>query len=87
MRAFRSDGRSYAVQIAGELEVVALVPELVRLARRPRGTDPEALVAALARLLPRAESARAGLQLLARRSDAAGVEARAALEGDRSANS
>lgn len=85
MRAFRSDGRSYAVQIAGELDVVALVPELVRLARRLRGVDPEVLVAALTRLLPRAEAARTGLQLLARRSDAAGAEARAALEGQRAA--
>ena len=40
MRAFRSDGRSYAVQITGELEVVQLVPELVRLSRRLRGVDP-----------------------------------------------
>ncbi len=86
LRAFRSDGRSYAVQIAAELEVVALVPELNRLARRLRGVDPDVLVAALTRLLPLAEGARVGLALLARRSDAAGQEARSALEGKSAAN-
>lgn len=82
LRAFRSDGRSYAVQVTGELRVTELAGELARLARRLRGTDPEVLVEALAALLP-APEARAGLTLLARRNDRAGEQARAALEPQR----
>jgi hypothetical protein len=82
LRAFRSVGRSYAVQVTGELRVEELAGELVRLARRLRGTDPEVLVEALTALLPSAE-ARAGLEQLARRNDRAGEQARAALETQR----
>jgi HEAT repeat protein len=80
LRAFRSDGRSYAVQVVGELRVRALAPELLRLARRLRGTDPEALAVALAALLPEEPQLRAGLTRLARRSDAAGQHAQRVLQ-------
>lgn len=76
LRAFRNDGRSYAVSVVGEFAVTALTDELVRLALRPRGTDLQTLVAALASLLPHAPEARAGLAVLARRTDAAGDQAR-----------
>jgi len=79
LRAFRNDGRSHAVEVVGELGVRELTPELVRLSRWLRGTDPEALVAALAALLPLDARAREGLDRLARRDDAAGAQARAAL--------
>jgi HEAT repeat protein len=79
LRAFRGDGRSYAVEIAGELQVRALVPELLRLSRWLRGTDPAALTAALSALLPLEPAARKGLERLARRDDDAGEQARQVL--------
>lgn len=80
LRAFRSGARSYAVRVVGELGVDELTGELLRLTQRSRGTDPEALVEALAQLLPRNEGARAGLERLASRSDHAGAQARRVLE-------
>jgi HEAT repeat protein len=79
LRALRNDGRSYAVSVVGELGLVEFADDLVRLARRPRGTDLQTLVTALAALLPREPAARAGLALLARRSDAVGDQAREVL--------
>ena len=79
LRAFRSDGRSYAVQVVGELAIHELAGELLRLAHRQRGVDPAVLVEALAALLPESAPARAGLTLLARRNDEAGEQARQAL--------
>lgn len=82
LRALRSDGRSYAVQVAGELQVRELTPELLRLSRWLRGADPEALADALASLLPLEPRARVGLERLARRRDPAGDRARSALSGN-----
>jgi HEAT repeat protein len=79
LRAFRSDGRSYAVQVAGELRVRELTSELVRFTRRLRGVDPEVLVEALGNLLPGDATARAGLERLAKRADSVGERARSAL--------
>jgi HEAT repeat protein len=79
LRAFRSEGRSYAVQVVGELRVQELAPELARLARRLRGAAPETLLEALVALLPQSEPARLGLQRLAQRKDAVGAQAQAAL--------
>jgi HEAT repeat protein len=79
LRGLRRDGRSYAAEVVGELGLVALVPDLVRLAQRPRGADPLAVAGALGALLPHDERARPGLERLARRSDEAGEAARAAL--------
>jgi HEAT repeat protein len=79
LRAFRSTARSYAVHVVGELGVVELTDELLRLTRRLRGTDPAALVEALTLLVPRDRQARSGLEKLARRADDAGQEARRVL--------
>ena len=79
LRGLRRDGRSYAAEVAGELGLVALVPDLVRLAQWPRGADPATVASALGALLPRDARARPGLERLARRADEAGATARAAL--------
>jgi HEAT repeat protein len=79
MRAFRSHGRSDAVQAVGELGLHDLGGELLKLAHRPRGTDPATLVTALEALHSESDEARQGLQHMARRTDAAGERARAAL--------
>jgi HEAT repeat protein len=79
LRALRSDARSFAVQVVGELGLRELTPELLRLSRWLRGTDPEALATALGALLALDPSARDGLARLSRRPDAAGEQARKAL--------
>jgi HEAT repeat protein len=79
LRALRGDARTLAVQVVGELRLRELTPELLRLSRRLRGADPEALATALAALLALDPSASTGLTRLARRSDPAGELARKAL--------
>jgi HEAT repeat protein len=79
LAGFRAGGRSYAVQIAGELRVTALAPALARLARRPRGTDPETLADALTALLPDPHAKR-GLQTLAQGRGEVARKARDALD-------
>jgi HEAT repeat protein len=76
LRGLRGDARSYAVEAVGELQVHELAGELVRLSRRPRGTDPLTLVAALAALAPNSPQARGALETMAGRKDAAGERAR-----------
>ena len=51
--AFRSDARSYAVQLVGELRLTALAPEIAALVHRPRGADLVVVAEALARLRER----------------------------------
>ena len=67
LKAWRADGRDYAVHAAGELELVGLVPLLERLASRLRGADPGVLGEALERLAPLDENAGRALDLLRRR--------------------
>ncbi|MDH5671064.1 MAG: HEAT repeat domain-containing protein [Myxococcales bacterium] len=71
LRALRSDGRSYAVEVVAELRLGELVDELVRLADKPRGADPAALADALETLYSEpghvGERAREGLAILTRR--------------------
>lgn len=62
LRAFRPDGRSFAVQLVGELELEPLAAEVARLARRRRGVDPDVLRSALERLAPTSEAARRSLE-------------------------
>lgn len=50
LTAFRSDARSYAAQMVGELRLTALRPELERLRANPRGADPAVVAEALAKL-------------------------------------
>jgi len=76
LRAFRTQGRSLAVQTIGELELVDLAPDLARLAQRPRAVDPSALVESLSRLASKAPEAAEALRQLATRSDAFGEAAR-----------
>ena len=80
LTALRSDARSYAVELVGELGEAALAPELARLAKRPRGVDPVVLAEALARLAPESDAAYAGLRTLAMRDDEAGERARELLD-------
>jgi len=80
LRAFRSDGRGYAVEVVGELRVGELAGELVRLSKRSRGADPESLVDALVALLAdHPQAAREGLERLAARDGAAAERAKRAL--------
>jgi HEAT repeat protein len=72
LRAWRSDGRSYAAEVIGELRLHALAGELRRLAAAPRGTDPLTLIEALAALAPASDDARAALEIMASRGDGAG---------------
>lgn len=76
LMAFRSDARGYAAQLVGELELVEFVPELVKLARRPRGADPMAIAEALAKLAPKSEEAKVALAMMAEREDEVGERAR-----------
>lgn len=76
LRGLRRSARSFAVEVVGELQVSELAPELARLARRPRGARREQVAEALARLAGRSPEARAALEQMATRRDAAGAAAR-----------
>jgi HEAT repeat protein len=78
LSGLRSDARSYAVELAREVDALELVPELVRLAGRPRGVDPLTLVDALASFSERAPEAGTALARLAQRDDGVGEAARRA---------
>ncbi|MCG8554777.1 MAG: HEAT repeat domain-containing protein [Proteobacteria bacterium] len=80
LRGWRSAGRSYAAEVAGELEVVELADSLARLATRPRGSDPVVVARALAKLASRSEPALRALERLASHHGEAAEVARAALE-------
>jgi HEAT repeat protein len=79
LTALRSDARSYAVQLVGELGLAELAPEVAKLAARPRGADRVVVAEALASLASESEVARRALRALAAREDEAGETARAAL--------
>jgi len=80
LTAVRSDARSYAAELVGELGLVSLVPQLAKLARRPRGADRVIIAEALAKLYNTSPEARAALELLAERQDDAGARARELLK-------
>ncbi|NOY91772.1 MAG: hypothetical protein GXP55_11300, partial [Deltaproteobacteria bacterium] len=63
LRAFRPDGRSRAAELAGELGLHELIPELRRLLRRPRGADLQVVEDALSRLTRAPEPAKRGYRL------------------------
>ena len=79
LRGLRSDARSYAVELAREVDAQEVVPELARLATRLRGVDPFTLVEALGSFAERAPEACSALSRLAQRGDAVGEAARRAL--------
>ncbi len=83
LTGFRPDARSFAVNLVADLGAVELVPELARLSCRFRGADPFATVEALGRFAGRSEAAKHALERTARRSDALGEAARAALRSAR----
>lgn len=66
LRAWRADGRDYAVHAAGELRLVDLVPDLAALTRRLRGADPHVLGEALHQLAEESADAAAALAQLPR---------------------
>jgi len=76
LHGLRSDARSYAVELTRDLDVIDFVEDLVKLARRPRGADLLTVVDALGRYAPDSAPARAALERLAARDDAAGHAAR-----------
>lgn len=80
LRGLRSDARGYALELACEVDAVGVVPELVRLTRRPRGVDPTLAVEALARFQRASPEARAALAALAAGDDFLGEAARRALD-------
>ncbi|MDB4989915.1 MAG: repeat protein [Myxococcaceae bacterium] len=79
LSGLRSDARSYAVELAREVDAQDVVPELARLATRLRGVDPFTLVEALANFAERAPEASSALARLAQRGDAVGEAARRAV--------
>ncbi len=79
LTGFRPDARSFAVNLVADLGASELIPELVRLSCRFRGADPFATVDALGRFAGCSPEAKAALTRTARRTDALGTAARAAL--------
>lgn len=67
LRAWRADGRDYAIEAAGSLGLHGLLPALLRLVRRLRGADPRVLADTLEKLATHHEEARRGLDELASR--------------------
>lgn len=80
LRALRSDARSYAVGLVGELGLTSFAPDLAKLATRPRGADPVAVAIALGKLAADSDVARQALEGMARRDDEGGAEARRILD-------
>jgi len=85
LNGLRPDARSYAVELARTVRATEVVPELARLARRPRGVDLLTLVEALASFRDDSDVARDALVRLARRDDAVGEAATRALPPGESA--
>ncbi len=75
--AWRTQGRTFAVQTIGELGLVDLLPEVIRLSERPRAVDPATLAESLSALAKHTPEAASALQKLAARSDEFGAAARA----------
>lgn len=81
LTGLRSEARSYAVELVRETQAHALVPELTKLAARPRGADLLTVVDALATFASEIEPAHRALTALAARPDDVGERARTALKG------
>jgi HEAT repeat protein len=79
LSGLRSDARSYAVELAREVEAEAVVPDLVRLTKRPRGVDYFTLIEALATFSQRSPAANTALSELGQRADEVGEAARRSL--------
>ena len=79
LKAWRSDGRSFAVELIGRFKLEPLVPDLIALVSRPRGTDRTTLARALAAFGASAPDVRNALEALVNGGDEAGQIAREAL--------
>ena len=77
--ALRSDARSYAVELIGELGLEELADDVVALAVRARGADPVVVARTLAKLADASPAARGALEAMARRGDEAGRTAKVLL--------
>lgn len=64
LSAWRTDARNAVIATIGELALIELAADVVRLAEHPRGIDPETLRDALRALAPHSEVARAALARL-----------------------
>jgi HEAT repeat protein len=80
LTGFRPDARSYAVELVGDTQALALLPQLVGLVQRPRGVDAMTLVDALAQFSEE-PGAQAALRELGARADEAGERARRVTQG------
>jgi HEAT repeat protein len=76
LQAWRADGRSYAVELVGELGVQELAAEVAALASHPRGASLVTVAVACRRLAPLDPAARAAAERLAARDDEVGLAAR-----------
>lgn len=74
LRAMRHDGRSFAAELAGELQIGELAEDVARLADRPRGADPVVVAESLARLAPRSAAAARALERIAGGDDEAAAD-------------
>jgi hypothetical protein len=79
LTAWRWEARNFAVQVVGELRICELATELMKLAKRLRGTDPEVLAQALSELAPNSREAMDALHLLAEYKGDKGEPARTEL--------
>ncbi len=77
LTGLRGDGRAYAVEVAGELGLDVLLPELLGLLRRPRGVDRLVLAKSLAKLGAQNPQARPAVATLAQGDDEAAALCRA----------
>lgn len=80
LNAWRPDGRNLVVEVAGNVGIADLVPDLLRLIDHRRGTDRPTLARALAQLASLSPGALEGLETLAAEPSEAGEIARKALK-------
>ncbi|MBW2374885.1 MAG: hypothetical protein JRF55_02690, partial [Deltaproteobacteria bacterium] len=64
VRSWRIEARQYAVQLVGELELTALVPDLARALRRARRAERPVYETTLEQLAPKSDAAKALLASL-----------------------
>jgi HEAT repeat protein len=65
LRAFRSDARSYAAELVGELALVELADDVIALVDRPKGADPAVVARAIVKLAKVSDLAKGALERMA----------------------
>ncbi len=83
LRAFRPHGRSFAVELAGELGLVGLEAELLALLDGPRGASLDTVLRALVALSPKSERIAKKLALVEKQGDERGAILRHIIEESR----